>query len=547
MAKRNIIQSSTQSATMILLVLGILFFINILSYRMFYRVDLTENKEYTVSESTRKVLQELDDIINITAYFSNDLPPYHANIRTQIEDILAEYEAYSGGNLTIETIDPGSDEDLKARLARMGIPEVPLGEIKRDKQVISMGYLGIAVQYGDNGEVIPFIRNVNNLEYELTSALLKVKDSTEKVVIWISEQAADPQDPDGYKLLHDELNKTYVVRPMQPGNLKVIPTRTSVVVVDGAVSLPERALYAIDQYLMDDGKVIVLTDGVTLNEAQGLSATAVDESIHPLLEHYGVKVEKKLVADQRNAMAMFNSGYVRFRLPYPFWPKIGRQGFNPDIPAVSQLESLVLPWTSPLALTQNTNASHTSEPLVTTSEVSWVTEEPFDLNPQQKWNVTEDDLTPSVLAYELKGAFDSYFKERPIPLDPDAAARGDTEEEEEADVSAENARLLVVASTRFVNNQFLSLHPENLMFMQNVIDSMAIGNALIGIRSRSVTDRPLSFGTDDEKVIETRKTYHRFMGTFLVPIAVIVLGLARSGMRKRTKKQMEQVIKGDAQ
>jgi len=547
MSRQNVIKSSTQSVTVVFLMLGILFFINVLSYRMFVRADLTENKEYTISESTRNVLSELDDIINVTAYFSEDLPPYHANIRTQVEDILAEYKAYSQGNLNIEYVDPSNDEELKSRLARMGIPEVPLGEIKRDKQVISMGFMGIAIQYGDSGEVIPFIRNVNNLEYELTSALVKVKDPTEKIVIWIGPRQMDPQDPNGYKLLQDELNKTYVIRPMEPERLSVIPKRTTLVVVDGSVALPDRALYAVDQYLMDDGQVIFLTDGVALNEGQGLSASEADQNVHALLDHYGVQIEKKLVADQRNARATFNSGYVRFRLPYPFWPKIGRNGFNEENPAVSQLESLVLPWTSPIVLKDPESDTFSSQPLVTTSQVSWVVESPFDLNPQQEWDVTEDDLSRSTLAYELKGSFDSYYKDRPIPADPAASSAGDEQEEEETDVSSDDARMVVIASTRFVNNQFLSLYPENMMFLQNAVDSLAIGNALIGIRSRSVTDRPLSFGTDDEKVIESRKTFHRFMGTFMVPIAVIILGLVRTAIRRRSRKQLEQFSQGVTQ
>ncbi|MBN1295740.1 GldG family protein [bacterium] len=541
MAKRHIVQSSTQSVTLIILLMGILFFINILSYRLFMRADLTEKKEYTVSESTRNVLKSLGDIVNVTAYFSQDLPPYHAGIRTQVEDLLSEYAAYSEGNLNIEFVDPSADEELKARLARMGIPEVPLGEIKRDKQVISMGFMGIAIQYGDNGEVIPFIRNISNLEYDLTAALLKVKDKTEKIIIWVGESKTDQQDPEGHYFLHEELNKTFVVRPMAPAQVTVIPKRTSLVIVDGSSDLPDRALYAIDQYLMQDGKVIVLTDRVTLNPDQGLSAASTDQSIHGLLESYGISIAKELVADRSNAMAMFNSGMVRFRLPYPFWPKIGRLGFSPDNPAVNQLESLVLPWTSPLSITGQVDG-RTVVPLVETSEVSWVTREPFDLNPQQKWDITEDDLRKSILAYDLTGRFISYFSGKPIPKDPSAPLTAGEEEEteEEIDSSTDQGRLIVVASTRFITNQFLSLHPENMMFLQNIVDHLAIGNDLIGIRSRQVTDRPLSFGTTDEKAVESKKTFHRVMGTVMIPILIVFFGLARTAMRKQAKKQREQ-------
>ncbi|MCD4653759.1 GldG family protein [bacterium] len=539
MSKQNILQRGTQSATFIFLMLGILIFINVLSFRVFKRADLTDKKEYTISDSTKKLLNGLDDIVNITAYFSNDLPPYHENIRTQVSDILAEYEAYSNSNLNIEFVDPRNDEDLKAKLGRMGIPEIPLGEIKRDKQVITMGYMGIAIQFGDNGEVIPFIRNTHNLEYDLTSALLKVKDNTDRVLIWLGSKDMDPQDPDGFKLLNDELNKTYIVRPMDPESLTVIPKKTKLVVVDGSLNIPPRALYAIDQYMMNDGKVIFMTDAVSMSEGQGLAASATDQSIHPLLAHFGITQEKKLVADRRNTQAMFNSGYVRFRMPYPFWPKIGSKGFNAENPAVSQLESLVLPWTSPLLIGSISGNETNYVPLATTSQVSWLVEGPFDLNPQQEWNITEDDLEQSVLVYEVTGSLDSYYRDKPIPEDPASRKNMDEVEEEEIDSSTSDGHFIVIASTRFANNQFLSLNPENLLFMQNCIDSLAIGNDLIGIRSRVVTDRPLSFDTTDEKAIESQKTLHRVMGTIMVPILLVVFGLIRSGMRKRSKNRLK--------
>lgn len=525
------------SLTSVILLVGILIFLNILSYRMFFRIDLTERKEYTISEATKNLLDELDDLINITAYFSKDLPPYHSAIRTQVQDILSEYQAYSNNNLKIQYIDPGKDDELKMKLARMGIPEVPLGEIKRDKQVISMGYMGIALQYGDKGEVIPFVPNISNLEYDLSSAILKVRETTDRVVMWIGEQLSNNQDPNAYTLLHEELNKNFVVRPMPPDKVTEISPRTNIVVVDGSLNLPSRTLYAIDQYLMRNGNVIFLTDGIQIDQQQGLSASKTEQGIHPLLEHYGITIADSLVVDRRHAQAMFSSGYVRFRLPYPLWPMIGTKGFNLDVPSVSQLESLVLPWTSPLTTHPEKSPALTVTDLAKTSEVAWLMNAPFDLNPQQNWDVTKDDLVQSTLAIECRGSLSSFFEDKPVPempLEPGQSFSAPQDELEQINL-ADNARFLVIASTRFVNNQFLSMYGENLIFFQNVIDSMALGDHLIGIRSRIVTNRPLDFGTTDENKIESIKMRHRVMGIALVPIIITGFGLIRALMRKRKK------------
>lgn len=534
-------QIKTMSLTSVFLLVGILVFLNILSYRIFFRVDLTERKEYTISDATKNLLRELDDIINITAYFSTELPPYHSSIRTQVRDILAEYQAFSNNNLKIHTIDPGKDEDMKMRLARMGIPEIPLGEIKRDRQVISMGYMGIAIQYGDRGEVIPFVPNIGNLEYDLTSAILNVQEASDRIIIWVGGQASNDQDPYAYSLLHEELNKNYVVRTMTPDTLTDIPSRTSIVVVDGSQNLPPRAMYAIDQYLMQNGNVIFLTDGIRIIHDQGLSAIKADQSVHRLLEHYGITAEESIVADKRNAMAMFSSGRVRFRVPYPMWPMIGSEGFHPDIPAVSQLESLVLPWTSPLIFHPEKSPGLEKSDLVKTSEVSWRMESPYDLNPQQNWDITEADLSQSVLAMECQGPLRSFFAEQPVPepvIEPGQSFSASPDDREKI-TSTERARFLVLASTRFVNNQFLSMHGENMIFFQNIIDSMALGNHLIGIRSRIVSHRPLDFGTTDENEIESIKKQHRVMGIALMPFTIIVIGLIRMLIRNRKKADLQ--------
>lgn len=95
---------------------------------------------------------------------------------------------------------------------------------------------------------------------------------------------------------------------------------------------------------------------------------------------------------------------------------------------------------------------------------------PFDLNPQQNWDVTKDDLVQSVLAVECRGTLNSYFENKPIPempLEPGQSFSAPQDEPEKIN-STENARFLVVASTRFVNNQFLSMFRGKLRFFSKM-------------------------------------------------------------------------------
>ncbi len=542
---RQRIKHGSQSLTIIIMMLGILFFINVLSTRFFVRADLTENKEYTITDSTKSILENLDDIVNIRFYFSKDLPSYIANLESQVRDMLDEYRAYSGGNLSVEFVDPSSDEALKEKLQRLGIPELELTVLEKDKRSTRKAYLGISIQFGDKSEVIPVIRSMENLEYDLTSALFKVTDTKERIVGWIGANEVQNEQPDGYKQMIEVFNESYLVRPLEPDKLGKIAGNMDLVLVDGSKPLPDRALYAIDQFIMNNGKVIFLTDTVNIDR-QTMSATAITSRLNDLLEHYGVQVGNKLVLDRRNAYAAFNSGFVRFSVPYPFWPKITSDGFNPEVPAVSQLESLALPWVSPLHVREDESSELKYTSLVRSSKASWLEEEPYDLNPRQRFDVTTNDLTTSQLAVQVDGRFRSFFEGKEIPPDPQAGGRdGEPPVPDEVKVDSEDTSIIVLANSRFVNNQFLQMFPGNLIFMQNIADSFSIGDQLIGIRSRKATERMLDYGFSEDELadkerdldteIEQKKTFHRVLGTVGVPIVLIVFGFTRLSTRRKRK------------
>ena len=83
----------TQVVVEIVVVIAVLAFVNLLSLRFFSRVDLTEGKIFTISDSTKKLLKGLDDVVNIKVYFSKKLPPYLTTLRREVRDILDEYRA----------------------------------------------------------------------------------------------------------------------------------------------------------------------------------------------------------------------------------------------------------------------------------------------------------------------------------------------------------------------------------------------------------------------------------------------------------------------
>ncbi len=535
---KQVIKYGSQSLMLVIIMLGILFFANILSSRFFVRADLTENKEYTITDSTKKILSNIDDIVNIHLYFSKNLPSYLSNLETQIKDILEEYQAYSKNHLSIRYFDPADDPDMKQKVQRLGIPELQLRVFEKDQAQVRRAYMGISIQYGDKSEVIPMVKSVDNLEYDLTSAILKVTDPEQRIIGWTAPHTRD-EGASGFSQIQKMLDKEYMVRNLEPGKLDTVAKNIKALVIDGNQALNERAKYAIDQYIMNGGKTVFLVDGVKLAEGS-LNASETTQDALSLLKHYGFDIPSKLVLDASKAQAAFNSGFMRFSLPYPFWPRIRAENFNKNNPTVSQLESMVMPWTSPLLILPGFKDRYNIETLFTTSERSWTVSAPFDLSPQQRFDVNPDDLEKHTLALDVKGKFSSYFDGKPVP--PKTQQTG-ASTEEKAVLESPETEMIIISNTRFINNQFSQMFPENTIFIQNILDSLVIGDKLIGIRSRSVTARDLDFHTTDEQKIESIKKMHRFFGTFGIPILLVVFGLIRLTLKRKRKARLAQQFK----
>ena len=99
--------------TQLLVVFAIVIFANLISNQLYFRLDFTEDKRYSLSDATKDILDELDDVVTVTAYFSEDLPPQLLSNRRDFEDMLIEYEKRSGGNVVYEFINPNEETSIE--------------------------------------------------------------------------------------------------------------------------------------------------------------------------------------------------------------------------------------------------------------------------------------------------------------------------------------------------------------------------------------------------------------------------------------------------
>lgn len=529
----------SSSVIFILVILGILALVNFLSERYFARADLTENNIYTISQSTKEILKELDDIINIRVYFSEN-PPQVAKIRREIRDMLDEYSAFSRGNLMIDFIDPADDEDLKQKLRFMGIPEIQVNVYEKDKAEVAKVYMGIAILYEDKKEALPVVQGTYNLEYDLTSAILKVSSGETKTLGFLTGHDEADIDGQGYEQLNEELRKQYDVKKVDlKKNDSALKDIDTLIVAGPKETISVREKYLIDQFLMRGGRAVFLIDPVKMQEGT-LQATPLATGLNDMFESYGVKLGNNLVLDRSNTHASFRSGFMTYSLPYPYWPKVIKKNLSDEHVITNQLESIVLPWVSSLEITAAIGSSQSKEDtesgevpvmaveLAKSTQYAWSAQSPYDLNPQKQHRPS--NTKQFTLAVALSGNFKSFYADKAIPqVEPDENSEPDTvksvSDEEKITESQEPTQIVVVGNSRFIQ--------QSGTFFINSIEWMTLGDKLISIRSRAVTDRPL------KEIGSGGRTLVKFIGTFLIPILVVIFGLMRFYLRRRAKRLYE--------
>jgi len=163
-----------QLSITVALVVGILLLINLLSEHYFFRLDLTEQKQYTLSRATRNILKELEEPITVTAYFSKDLPAQLIKTRNDFREMLVEYGKLSGQMVVFDFVSPNEDEALESEAAQNGIQPVVINVREKDQMQQQRAYMGAVLSMDERKEIIPLVQPGLAMEYTLSTAIKKL-------------------------------------------------------------------------------------------------------------------------------------------------------------------------------------------------------------------------------------------------------------------------------------------------------------------------------------------------------------------------------------
>lgn len=498
----------------ILLFIGIALLTNVVGSRIPGRIDLTQDRLYTLTDSTKKTLSSLNDVVNITLFASGELPAQLQPVLRDVKDTLRDYQTFGKGNIVVISKNPSGNPQIAQEAGSLGVREVQFNVVGQEEFKLQNGYLGLAVSYAGKSEAIPFIQDTSDLEYQLTSFIKQLTTTEKKKIVFLSGHGEKNIFSD-YRALFQELQKQFELDTVtmdsdtdknteDNGTNKEIPKDAAVLVIAGPTSeIGEKAQSAIKDHLESGKAALFLIDAVNVNP-QFLSVSPNQNSFSDFLKSYGVDVRPDLVYDFRsNKTVSFGGGFVNFLLPYPFWARVIASDASP---VTVRLESIVLPWGSSIALNETAlqEKGLTATTLFSTTQFGGRQTGSFSIDPQTK--PSQENLESQIVA---------------VSIAP-----------EEADSQPVAARMVIVGDSDFLSDQFVQNSPENLAFGMEALSWLSQEESLAGIQIKNKIERKLLF--ENQTQIALVK-YGNMLLAFLLPAGFGIFRLMRRrNLRKFT-------------
>jgi ABC-type uncharacterized transport system involved in gliding motility auxiliary subunit len=505
-----------------------------ISSRLWFRLDLTKNKAYTISEVSRKLYTEISDQVRITYYVSDRLASAHP-MPAEISDLLREYAAHSRGKIKYLRQDPVK-ADLAQAVEELGIIPQDFRAVEKDERTFATVYTGILIEYLDRREVLPVVFSLDTLEYDLSSRIRSlVRERVREAGVILGD--AGRQWPGDYGLLNQELLFAgYQIRVLNPGD-EIPDSLPMLFVFGGAEELDEWALYRIDRYIRGGGKALFALNGVFVDFQGGLEVRPVqDKGLLAMLAGYGVVVRPVLALDSQALDLGYQirnrNGFIQQRLVrYPQWIGILGENGNPLHPVTARFNGLDVYWASPLEL--NPPQGVAAEALFSTSPDAWLMTKEFNANPDMVHLFRAEAAETAgqkIIAAGLSGLFPPAFGGRPKPV-----REGSSEELPDLPPAPGTSRLIVVGDADFASSLMQATRGEgrNLDFLLKAADWLGSDDDIIRIRNRQAASGRLDRIRDQEKRAGAMK-FSRTVNVILIPLGVIIAGVVLA-LRRRLK------------
>lgn len=576
MVKHN---HNNRNRDLITLIAGVIIVIlvNFIGSFAFHRFDLTSEKRYTISDNSKDLAANLDDIVYVKVYLEGDFPAGFKRLRDETREMLDEFRAYSNGFIEYEFINPSEDPDQKVRediykqLYKEGLRPTDLNVKEEDGTSNKIIWPGALVSYKGQEFPVQLLKSqmgvssemmlngsIEALEYEFANAIHNLK-LFEKPRVALIEGHGELDKVETASLA-TSLAETYIVDRIaineelssltervivdSTREYAVINKYDAIIIAKPTQKFSEKDKFVIDQYIMFGGRVVWLVDPVfasmdSLQNADVSMAIPQDLNLDDQLFTYGVRLNTTLIQDLQSAAIPVITGRVGNQpkqqlFPWFFFPLLTSANNHP---IVNNLNAVKGEFTSTIDTIAKPRIRKTG--LLKSSKYTKVSNTPTRISlgmlryePDQ----SQFNAGHQVAAVLLEGYFESVFKNR---IAPEILNSNEVNFQEESKFN----KMVVIAdgdiAKNFVNpktsqyyelgyDRFTNQQYGNNDFMLNVVNYLCDDSGLMGVRSKKLTIRML-----DKTILKKDKFKWQLINSVL-PIGLIILfGLAHYYDRKK--------------
>lgn len=465
------------------------------------RLDLTEQKLFTISDGTREILAGLDEPVNLYFFYSNkaakDLVALR-NYASRVEELLRAYERAADGKIKLNVVDPEPFSEAEDKAASFGLQGVPLNATGDTL------YFGLAGTNAlDDVQTIPFfpLDQEEFLEYQLSQLIQGLAKPQKPAVGLLSSLPINggydmmQRQPTQPWMVLEEMRQLFEIKSLKAG-LDKIPDDIGVLLLVHPKQLPEATLYAIDQFVLRGGKLLVFVDpfaeGEQTNDFTDAMSNNKASDLAPLFKAWGVQYDPmQVLGDARYAMSVtVAQGQQPVR--HVGWVNLDSDSLDHDDVVSAGLDNLAFATSGMLAPSEGAGTTFT--PLVQSSDMAM----PFASNrfamlrnPEELYREMEPTGERYTLAARVTGPAKSAYPEG-------------IEGQQDGLKEASNINLIVVADTDvladrmwvqvqdFFGQRIPQPFASNANFVINALDNLSGSEALISVRSRGRFSRPFT-------------------------------------------------------
>ncbi len=538
--QKKSVETILYSTVGVLVMLIIIIAFNFIAGAARSRIDLTQEKAYTLANGTRAILKKLDTPVKIRFYSTQGEAAtadtvYLKSYAKRVEDLLAEFKQAAKGKIVIEKFDPEPDSDAEDSARLDGVE----GQMLRNGERF---YLGLAVsQGGDERQALPFLdpNEERLLEYKIARAISRVVTPEKPVVGIMSPMPVFgmPANPMMMRMgqgggqqpwvIVTELKNDFTVKRVAMDVDKIDDDIKALMVIHPR-EITEKAQYAIDQFVMRGGKLLAFLDPLPMVDTKEQNQMLGNipnsgSSLDKLLKAWGLSFEtSKVVADMKFKMQV--GGRNNQPQEAPAILSVTPEGINKDDIVTSQIDNVWLPYAGAFSGTPVAGLKETVL-LKSTTASQLVDGFMANLSGESVMKDFKPSGTAYALAVRLTGKFKTAFPNgKPEDKKDEDKKDGDKKDEKKPEekkpeekkpdnslkeTAQDNTVVLVGDADMLFDNVALRQIPSpfgtismamngNLNFAQNAVEQLTGDSNLIGVRSRAVRNRPFEKVRDME-------------------------------------------------